>query len=164
MTRMGTQGVGDHHRDEIVGRHLTDGGLLIVRGPGVHEQHVEPSARQPVAQRGQLSGFVDVQDLDVETAVAGVAQVVQRGVRGPSPDGADDVPAVLEELGGHGVAEAREAPTIRTVGAESGGGAGGTGVPCVEWWRAETCVHGEGQAPSMVRLLPPAHQGCLSQA
>jgi hypothetical protein len=53
-----------------------------------------------------MGGFVDVHDLDLKPAMAGVGQVVQRGAPRLCPDGADDVPAVPEELGGHGVAKA----------------------------------------------------------
>jgi hypothetical protein len=97
--------VGDHDAYEFVRRHLADRLVRVVRGPRVDEQEVERAARQATAQRRQLGRLVDVELLDLDVAALFVGERVQLGPR-TAAHGADDVPALLHELDGDGVAEA----------------------------------------------------------
>lgn len=77
--------------------------------------------REPLVQGRQLPGFGDVEVLDLDAAAGAVRQVVQGCAGGGVPDGADDVPPAVEELGGDRVAEAAGRAD------DEGGGFGGFG-------------------------------------
>jgi hypothetical protein len=71
----GTQGVGDHHPYEFVGRHVRDRFTIIVLDAGIDEQQVKLSGRQTRSQRGKLIGMHDVDGLDFESAVGRLQEI-----------------------------------------------------------------------------------------
>jgi hypothetical protein len=77
--------------------------LLMV--PALMKQ-VESAVREALVQRRKLVGLVDVELLDSDAAFGPVGEIVQGGLDGGVTDGADDVPAPVEEFGRHGLAEA----------------------------------------------------------
>ena len=66
--------------------------------------------------------LADIQGLDLDAALELVGQIVQQGAGSPTADGTDDIPAFLQKLGGHGVAET-------TGGSNEQNGLGQTGHP-----------------------------------
>jgi hypothetical protein len=62
---MSAKRVGDHHRGERFRRGCWDRVPVPARNPCVHEQQVDPFPGEPLPQRRNLLGNVDVHDLDL---------------------------------------------------------------------------------------------------